>query len=157
MRLSQHPFLVAAVTGTAVALCACGGSSDDRSARTAKTGAEPAGAMSTAQYSKEAATLKTGIDDARSRYFHAPRDASRQRARSVRAAYANAAERLAAIEPPKQAANLHSQLLTLWRKRASQVAKLLAAKPYPAKRVDDLLFATDGDTSLYNDIYTLPQ
>lgn len=113
--------------------------------------------MSTAQYSEEATTLKTAIDDARSRYFHAAREASKPRARSVRAAYADAAERLAAIEPPKPAATLHAQLLTLWRKRASQVAKLLAAKPYPAKRVDDLLSATDADTSLYNDIYTLPR
>ena len=158
MRLPHHPFLAAAIASTVVALSACGGSNDDRGARpSAKATARPAGSMSTAQYSEEAATLKTAVDDARSRYFHAARDAIKQRARGVRAAYADAAERLAAVEPPKPAAPLHTQLLTLWRKRASQLARLLAAKPYPASRVSDLLYSTDADNSLYNDIYTLPQ
>ena len=148
-----HTSVAAALTSTAVALCACGGAGDDRAA---KVSATPADSMSTAQYSEEATTLKTAIDDARSRYFHASRDASRRRAGSVQVAYSRAAERLAAVAPPKAAAALHARLLALWRKRASQVAKLLAAKPYPAKRVDDLLSATDADSSLYNDIYTLP-
>jgi hypothetical protein len=47
-------------------------------------------------------------------------------------------------------------LLALWRKRASQVAKLLAAGRYRSSRVGDLMYATDADTTLYNDLYTLP-
>jgi hypothetical protein len=115
--------------------------------------------MSTAEYGKQAATLKTSIDDARSRYFHshrAPKAAIRE-LRAVRAAYADAAERLAAIEPPAPAADLHAQLLALWRKRASQLAKLLAATPYRSSRATDLMYTTDADNTLYNDIYTLPQ
>jgi hypothetical protein len=104
------------------------------------------------------AGLGQSIDDARSDYFHAEhtRAAVKRGTAEVQAAYADAASRLADIDPPAVAADLHRQFGTAWRRRAAQFQKVDATKPFDTSRVDDLMAETGRDVSTA-ELYVLPQ
>jgi hypothetical protein len=110
------------------------------------------------RYVTEVAGLGQSIDDARSDYFHAERTraAIKHGTAEVQAAYADAAIRLADIDPPAVAAELHQKLDEAWRKRASQLEKAVATKPFDLPLVDDIMSQTGRDVSTA-ELYVLPQ
>ena len=141
------------LTAAALAAAGCGADGPTSTAATA----EPTG-MPIQQYVDQVAGLGQSIDDARSDYFHADhtRAAIRRGTVDVQAAYAAAVSRLATIDPPAVAADLHRQLEAAWRKRATQLQRAAATKPFDRARVDDLMAETGRDVSTA-ELYTLPQ
>jgi hypothetical protein len=144
-----------ALTAAALAAAGCGADDPAPTASTAKS--KPAG-MSIQSYVTKVAGLGQSIDDARSDYFHADRTraAVKRGTAGVQAAYADAASRLADIEPPAVAAELHQQLDEAWHKRASQLEKAVATKPFDLSFVDDIMTQTGRDVSTA-ELYVLPQ
>ena len=142
-----------ALAAAALAAAGCGGDEPTSSS----TKAKPTG-MPVQQYVDQVAGLGQSIDDARSDYFHAPhtRTAIRRETINVQTAYADAVSRLATIGPPAVAADLHRQLDADWRKRAAQLRKAVATKPFDTARVDDLMAEAGRDVSTA-ELYTLPQ
>jgi hypothetical protein len=142
-----------ALTAAALAAAGCGADGPTSTAATAK----PTG-MPIQQYVDQVADLGQPIDDARSDYFHADhtRAAIRRGTVDVQAAYASAVSRLATIDPPAVAADLHRQLEAAWRKRATQLGRAVATKPFDTARVDDLMAETGRDVSTA-ELYSLPQ
>jgi ABC-type glycerol-3-phosphate transport system substrate-binding protein len=144
-----------AVALTAAALAAAGCGADDPAPTASK--AKPT-TMPIQRYVAEVGGLGQSIDDARSDYFHAEhtRAAVKRGTADVQAAYADAVSRLADIDPPAVAADLHRQLGAAWRKRASQLEKVVASKPFDLPRVDDIMTQTGRDVSTA-ELYVLPQ
>lgn len=153
-RIIRRAVLPCAIT--AIALTAAAGCGGDKPTSTS-TKAKPTG-MPIQQYVDQVGGLGQSIDDARSDYFHAPhtRTAIRRETTDVQAAYAAAVSRLATIDPPAVAADLHQQFDADWRKRAAQLKKAVARKPFDTARVDDLMAETGRDVSTA-ELYTLPQ
>ena len=146
---------LAAIALTAAALVAAGCGADDPAPTATKV--KPAG-MPIQRYVAEVGDLGQSIDDARSDYFHAERTraAIKHGTAEVKAAYADAASRLANIDPPAVAAELHQQLDEAWHKRASQLEKAVATKPFDLPLVDDIMTQTGRDVSTA-ELYVLPQ
>ena len=137
-----------------LSLAACGG--DDEAAPPAAP--KPAG-MSIPQYEQEVGSIIQTVNDARSDYFNGSNDraAVRDQLDVIRGAYTGAVDDLKGIEPPAAAQDFQSRLVALWSKRANQVEKLAAQKPFRPARVSDLMYGTDRDGYVYDELYALPE
>ena len=122
-----------AIALTVAALAAAGCGADDPAPAASKP--KPAG-MSIQRCVTEVAGLGQSIDDARSDYLHA--------------------ERTRAAVKHGTAAALHQTLDEAWHKRASQLEKAVATKPFDLPRVDDIMTQTGRDVSTA-ELYVLPQ
>ena len=145
----------AALPCTLAALAAAGCGAGDRAP--AATEAAAAG-MPVQRYVEQVAGRGRSIDDARSEYFHADhtRSAIKRGTIDAQTAYADAVSRLATVDPPAVAADLHRRLAAAWQKRAAQLERVVATKPLDTARIDDLMAATGRDVSTA-ELYTLPQ
>jgi hypothetical protein len=141
------------ITLLALGAAACG---DDAAPPTAKPAA-PAKGMPVSQYTNEVDGLQSQLSDTRSEYFHGGNSKAeiRRTAASLQKALTEAATRLEAVEPPATATTLHGQIIALWKQRAGQLQKLLDAKPFKTRPIDDFMAEMDHDT-LTDEVYTLP-
>jgi hypothetical protein len=156
----MHPIfartLALAATVAALAAAGCGGSGSGHSKKAAAT--RPA-AMSVKQYLASISAITHPIDEANSRYFHGSTAAAakRRNLQGVRAAYATAARRLAALRPPAAAVVKQGRLVALYRATAQQLGQVLGAHRFSSDRANSIAIAGhEQGGKLYGDLFTIP-
>ena len=138
-----------------LAAAGCGGDDPEPVAQT-----KPAAAgMSVPQYEQEVGSIIQTVNDARSDYFNGANDkaAVREQVDAMHSAYTTAVEQLEGVDPPVVARDFQARVVKLWTKRAEQLDKLAGQKPFKPAKVSDLVYGTDRDGYVYDELYALPE
>ena len=149
--------LVPIALALALLAAGCGGDSDAENPATASAKPKAAAGMPIAQYEQEVHGIITTVNDARSDYFHAgnTKAEARRHGPLVQKAYEDGIERVGSIEPPAVARDFQTRLVELWEKRADQLEAINEGKPFKPAKLSDLLYKTDRDGYLYDELFTL--
>lgn len=145
---------LAAVAAATALIAGCG---DDR-----REGAERAttSGPSIAAYTDQVTGVHDAFYEVQTRYLHGPRRRAERRAglKHLQTALAEAAQDLRALEPPGQATAVHTRLLRVFERSATQLSEALDRRPFDLARAHLVAMAAhEREGMAYGDIFTVPR